>query len=169
MITMKKLALILLLPAMMMVSCKKDTAKCAYHDSSAVATSTEIRTIQDYLLANSLTATQHASGVFYSIGTAGSGPVPSVCSYISVEYTGALFSGQVFDGTVPGTPANFTLGSLILGWQRALPVIQEGGSVTLYIPPSLAYGNREIRDNNGAVIIPANSYLKFTIELRDVQ
>jgi FKBP-type peptidyl-prolyl cis-trans isomerase FkpA len=35
----------------------------------------------------------------------------------------------------------------------------------LYIPPTLGYGSREIKDNLGNVIIPANSILIFDIEL----
>jgi FKBP-type peptidyl-prolyl cis-trans isomerase FkpA len=61
------------------------------------------------------------------------------------------------------------LGQLIIGWQKGLPLIKSGGSITLFIPPSLGYGNQDIRNSSGAVIIPANSNLKFTIDLVSVQ
>ena len=35
----------------------------------------------------------------------------------------------------------------------------------LYIPPALAYGSKEIKDESGKVIIPANSILVFDISL----
>jgi FKBP-type peptidyl-prolyl cis-trans isomerase len=39
----------------------------------------------------------------------------------------------------------------------------------MYIPPTLAYGAMITRDGNGNVIIPANAYLKFDIDLLSVQ
>jgi FKBP-type peptidyl-prolyl cis-trans isomerase FkpA len=35
----------------------------------------------------------------------------------------------------------------------------------LYIPPFLAYGSKEIKDDGGNVIIPANSILIFDLTL----
>jgi FKBP-type peptidyl-prolyl cis-trans isomerase FkpA len=61
------------------------------------------------------------------------------------------------------------LGQLIHGWRRTLPVIKAGGFITLYVPPSMAYGAAITRDGNGNVIIPANAYLKFDIDLLTVQ
>jgi len=165
---MKKILFVLLLLSGTFLSCKKETAKCSKTESTAVATTSEIAYIQNYLTTNSLTATQHPSGVFYEISMAGTGASPSACSYIGVEYQGTLFNGQYFDGTNPNSPVYFTLGDLIPGWQRVLPVLKAGGMITLYIPPSLGYGNRDIV-NNGTVVIPANSYLKFVIKLTDVQ
>jgi len=166
---MKKLFSILFIFSVILLSCKKDTAKCNFTDSTASATSNEIAVIQNYLNSNNITAMQHPSGVFYTINTAGTGPAPGVCSYIGVEYTGTVVNGNVFDATTPNNPAFFTLGQLILGWQRVLPILKEGGNITLYIPPTLGYGNRDVRDNAGNIVIPANSYLKFDIKLVDVQ
>ena len=166
---MKNLLSLILVLCLALGSCKKETAKCSFTDSNATASSAEIGVIQNYLTTNNITATQHPSGVFYTINTAGTGPVPGVCSYIGVEYTGTVINGNVFDATAPNSPAFFTLGQLILGWQRVLPLVKEGGTITLYIPPSLGYGNRDVRDNAGNIVIPANSYLKFDIKLLDVQ
>ena len=46
-------------------ACKKD--QCDEAESSIVASASEITTIQNYLTANGLTATQHSSGFFYNI------------------------------------------------------------------------------------------------------
>ena len=46
-----------------------------------------------------------------------------------------------------------------MGWQAAIPLIAPGGSITLYLPSSLAYGARA---QNGT---PANSILIFKIDL----
>src|SRR4051812_8288598 len=104
--------------------------------------------------------------MFYSIGNVGTGTSPSVCSSVTVNYVGSIIpSGSIFDSH---NNASLALGQLIKAWQKGLPLIKTGGSITLYIPPSLGYGSTDVVQN-GVVIVPANSYLKFTIDLLDVQ
>ncbi len=166
--TMKNLFLLAALTCLTFSACKKsDTASCTYTNSTAVATSAEITYLQNYVTANSLTAMQHPSGVFYTINSAGNGSAPAVCSNITVKYTGRILGGAVFDSNTTSTGVRFVLGDLILGWQRVLPMLKEGGTITLYIPPSLGYGSNPIM-SNGVVVIPGNSYLQFDIELLDV-
>lgn len=150
-------------------ACKKTgTASCPYSESATVASSAEITALQGYISSISATATQHSSGMFYNITNPGTGTVaPALCSTITVKYTGKLLTGATFDSNTTGT--QFQLGVLIVGWQKALPLLRKGGKITLYIPPSLGYGSREIRDNNGTLLIPSNSNLVFEVELMDVQ
>ena len=73
-------------------------------------------------------------------------------------------NGNIFDQT-EANPATFLLGNLILGWKLGLPLIKPGGSIILYLPPSLAYGdNPDPRSG-----IPPNSVLIFEIKLVSVQ
>jgi len=58
---------------------------------------------------------------------------------------------------------------LIIGVQKVMPLVKAGGSITMYIPPSLAYGVNEQRDGFGNIILPANSYIKFEMSLKAVQ
>jgi FKBP-type peptidyl-prolyl cis-trans isomerase len=154
--------------AIVFVSCKKATNdSCPYTASTAVAPASEITALQGYITANHPAAIQHPSGVFYEITAAGTGATPVACSAITVKYTGKLTNGNQFDQNLIGYTN--TLGALIQGWQRALPLIKAGGSIILYIPPSLGYGNQDQRDQYGAVVIPANSIIIFTIELVAVQ
>jgi len=157
------------LVSIFIISCKKD-AKCPYSDSSVVAPASEVDSIKRYLIAQNITtAVQHPSGIFYVIGAPGTGSAtPEVCSDLTVQYQGYLFSGAHFDGTTGSDQARFTLGQTIEGWKKGLPVIKAGGNVTLYIPPSLGYGGNNV-SNGGVVIIPANSYLRFTVSLIAVQ
>lgn len=143
-------------------SCSKSpaTGGCGYTESTAVATPTEIATLQAYVTGSHPAAILHSSGIFYEITSAGTGATPSICSTITVKYSGYLTSGFKFDENLAGT--NFVLGQLIVGWQKGLPLIKKGGSINLYIPPSLGYGSTP----NGN--IPANSYLVFAIQLVDV-
>lgn len=142
---------------------------CSYTTPTTVAPAAEITYLQDYIAYNSITAMQHSSGVFYSIHSQGTGSHPSVCSNITVKYVGSILGGGVFDSNLSVTGVKFVLGSLIKGWQTVLPALQAGGSVSLYIPPSLGYGETPVTDHNQNVIIPAHSYLQFNIDLLDVQ
>ena len=166
---MKKWFLVLLAFPLVFSSCSKSD-KCGFTDSSAAATVAEITYIQNYLAANSIVATQHSSGIFYTINDPGTRNTASVCSSVAVNYTASFMSnGSVFDSNNAAAGASFVLGQLIVGWQKGLPLIKSGGTVTLYIPPSLGYGSVDRTDQYGAVVIPANSYLKFSIHLLDVQ
>jgi FKBP-type peptidyl-prolyl cis-trans isomerase len=84
-----------------------------------------------------------------------------------VKYTGTLTTGFKFDENLTGFSE--LLGRLVIGWQKGLPLIKAGGSMSLYIPPTLGYGSQDIKNSSGAVIIPANSILIFTIQLVAVQ
>jgi FKBP-type peptidyl-prolyl cis-trans isomerase FkpA len=167
---MKKLFFLLFALPVILGSCSKSEGKqCAYAPPANIATSAEISYLQNYVTTNSIMATQHPSGVFYTVTHAGTGSIPTVCSNITVKYTGSVLGGNVFDSQTSANGVKFVLGSVILGWQTVLPVLNTGGSITLYIPPSLAYGATPVYDQYGHVVIPANSYLKFEIELLDVQ
>lgn len=148
------------------LSCGKKDTTCSYNDSGMIAPASEVANVQAYLTTNSITATQHPSGFFYKINQAGTGAaVVNLCSVVSVKYAGRLTNGTYFDPTTPGTTsaATFTLGQVIVGWQKGVPLISAGGKITLYIPPSLGYGS------SAAGTIPANSILIFDIELVSVQ
>jgi len=169
---MKKMLTLLVAIPLLFISCKKED-RCPYSESGASASTAERTYLANYLAANSLVAVEHTSGVYYNISEPGTGNSPSICSNITAKYTGSLIpGGNIFDSTPAGSAgANFTLGEVIVGWQKMLPLLKRGGKITLYIPPSLAYGNRDVTDRQQPpnVIIPANSYLKFEIELVNVQ
>jgi len=59
----------------------------------------------------------------------------------------------------------FTLGSSIEGLRKGIQLIKKGGHMKLYIPPTLAYGAVDVKDDYGKVVIPANSILVFDITL----
>lgn len=142
-----------------LTSCLKEQ-KCNYNPCDLIAPQSEIQAIQTYLTNNSITATQHCSGVFYNIIDPGTGKTPEACGTISVSYIGSLTNGSVFDQS---TGATFSLGGLITGWKNGIPLLKSGGRIHLYIPPSLAYGNQQVGT------IPPNSILVFDITLIAVQ
>lgn len=155
-----------LLLALLFCSCLKKDVGCPYKVENKIAPVSEEQAILNYLSSNSLTATKHGSNMYYEIVQVGTGITPGLCSNVIVQYTGKLANGNVFDSK---NAAAFTLGSLIEGWKIGLPLIKKGGTIRLYIPPTLGYGSVDVKDGSGAVVVPANSILIFDITLSDVQ
>jgi FKBP-type peptidyl-prolyl cis-trans isomerase FkpA len=159
------LVIIIALVTIAVYSCGKKDTTCDYTESSTVASSAEVQHIQDYLVAHNISgATQHPSGFFYKVENAGSGTaVNNLCATVTVQYKGYLENGKVFDSTATGATAPFTLGRLIPGWQKGIPLVKKGGTISLYIPPSLGYGSTA-----QGTSIPANSYLIFSVTVADI-
>lgn len=151
---MNKLALIAGLFLISLAACKKDEPNC--NAITVTAPASEVEALRTYITANSITATEDSRGFFYTINNAGSGNKPTVCNAVQVNYVGKLTNGTTFDS---GTGAAFYLSQLIVGWQEGIPLIAPGGSITLYLPPTLAYGS------SGSGTIPPNSNLIFEITL----
>ena len=170
---MKHLFALFLILILFLESCKKNTtpASCTYTASTIVAPASEQNALHDSLVAHGLNATLAPSGFYYSINSAGSGLSPTtLCSVVSVYYREGFFNGNGFDSTAPQFPAVFQIGQVIPAWQKALPLIAKSGDMELYIPPSLGYGQKPVTDSRtGKVIIPANSYLVFHVQIADVQ
>ncbi len=101
------------------------------------------------------------SGLQYEIITEGNGPKPKATDTVTCHYHGTLIDGTVFDSSVQrGQPASFPLNMVISGWTEALQLMPTGSKWKLYLPPHLAYGDRQA----GAHIKP-NSTLIFEVEL----
>jgi FKBP-type peptidyl-prolyl cis-trans isomerase FkpA len=149
-------------------SCLKTNQECEFKPCQFVAPTSEIQAVNAYLGANGLTATQHCSGLFYNIASLGSGKSPDGCSYVNVKYTGRTTSGVIFDQRTT-TAVLINLNQVITGWRSGIPLLKEGGIMTLYVPPYLGYGSQELKDANGNVIVPGNSILIFDIELVTVE
>lgn len=104
------------------------------------------------------------SGLYYYIETEGAGKQPDINSTVTVHYKGTLLDGTKFDSSYDRSePISFPLQGVIKGWQEGIPYFKEGGKGTLIIPAALAYGSKAIGP------IPANSVLRFDIELLEVK
>jgi FKBP-type peptidyl-prolyl cis-trans isomerase len=166
----KKFIFLGCLAIFVVVGCKKNDTGCNLTDSNVVAPVSEQEALHDSLTAHGINATLDPSGFYYTIDQPGDGPsVTGPCSAIAVYYRGGFLNGQAFDSTSAGNPAVFQLGRLVQGWIKGLPLIKKNGEITLYLPPALGYGYKDIYDNTGKVIIPANSNLVFEITLVDLQ
>ncbi len=106
------------------------------------------------------------SGLEYKVLKAGDGPKPTATDTVICNYRGTLLDGTEFDSSVKhGKPITLTVGQVIKGWTEALQLMPVGSKWELYIPPSLAYGDRGTP--NGP--IGPNSTLIFEVELLSIQ
>lgn len=98
---------------------------------------------------------------------AGTGVAAKDGDQLTVNYTGKLENGTVFDTSVGKSPYEFTLGAsqVIPGWDQGLLGMKAGGKRTLTIPPSLGYGAQ----GAGGGAIPPNATLIFDIELISIK
>jgi FKBP-type peptidyl-prolyl cis-trans isomerase len=110
------------------------------------------------------------SGLRYTIITAGDGANPKPTDNVTVNYTGTLIDGTVFDTSLKpaqaggaAAPAQFQLDGVIPGWTEGIQKIAKGGKIKLYIPANLAYGD------DGRSGIPPGSTLIFDVDLLDIK
>jgi len=104
------------------------------------------------------------SGLQYEVITEGTGIKPLASNKVTCHYHGTLIDGTVFDSSVKrGQPATFPLNMVIKGWTEGLQLMSVGSKWRFFIPPQLAYGERQ----TGAHIGP-NSTLVFEVELLGV-
>jgi FKBP-type peptidyl-prolyl cis-trans isomerase FkpA len=162
---MYKVFLCLVTIAFVATSCLKSDKGCYFSPSTLVAPQAEQDSVKAYLDSNGIQATKDPSGFYYEIISAGSADkVPELCSYITVSYTGKLTTGATFD---QNTSVQFQLGAVIDGWKKGIPLIKKGGKIRLYIPPTLGYGNVDIKNESGTILIPKKSILLFEVSLED--
>jgi FKBP-type peptidyl-prolyl cis-trans isomerase len=113
------------------------------------------------------------SGLRYEVVKAGTGAVAKPGQLVTINYTGALITGQVFDSTSErGQPVDLLLAvpsaqnpnGVIAGMFEGLQKTGVGGQLRLYIPPSLGYGDEGIPGG-----IPPAAALIFEIEIVGVK
>jgi FKBP-type peptidyl-prolyl cis-trans isomerase FklB len=106
-----------------------------------------------------------ASGLQYKVIKEGTGAQPKATDTVTVNYRGTLINGTEFDSSYKrGQPATFPVSGVIKGWTEALQLMKTGSKYQLFIPSSLAYGERAISAD-----IASNSTLIFEVELLDVK
>lgn len=105
------------------------------------------------------------SGLQYEIIKEGNGPKPNATQTVTCHYHGTLIDGRIFDSSVQrGQPASFPLNRVISGWTEALQLMTVGSKWRLFLPPGLAYGNRQVSAEIGP-----NSTLIFEVELLGIK
>jgi FKBP-type peptidyl-prolyl cis-trans isomerase FklB len=101
------------------------------------------------------------SGLQYRILTTGSGRKPTLEDTVVCQYRLSLVGGKEVDSSSEGgQPFTIPVKGAIKGWIEVLQLMPVGSKWEVFVPPSLAYGER----GAGADIGP-NATLVFEIEL----
>jgi FKBP-type peptidyl-prolyl cis-trans isomerase FklB len=105
------------------------------------------------------------SGLQYKILKTGDGNKPGLDDKVVCQYRGTLLDGTQVDSSYERKePSTFPLKGVIKGWTEALQLMPVGSKWQLFVPSSLAYGER----GNGRTIGP-NATLIFEVELLSIQ
>lgn len=113
-----------------------------------------------------------STGLRYITLLEGAGAAVESCEPVAVRYEAFLLDSDTpFDATPAGQVLAFVpgRGRLIPGFEQGVIGMQVGGRRRLIVPPDLAYGPTVQVDNQGNVVVPANSTLVFDVELVEAQ
>jgi peptidylprolyl isomerase len=106
---------------------------------------------------------KESDGLEYVDLKIGKGEMPKSGQTVTVNYTGKLTNGTVFDASSKhGGTFDFVIGEghVIKGWDEGVATMRPGGSRKLIIPPELGYGAQ-----GAGGVIPPNATLVFLIDL----
>lgn len=128
----------------------------------------EIEALANWLEKQNIKGTKRIpEGIFIKTEKEGTGIEIDSAMQVTVNYTGSLLNGTVFDSNVDSTfehmePYKFTVGlrQVIEGWDIALKNMKVGEKASVFIPSILAYGMQ-----GSGLIIPPYSHLKFDLEV----
>jgi FKBP-type peptidyl-prolyl cis-trans isomerase FklB len=104
------------------------------------------------------------SGLQYKILKQGDGKMPAVDDTVVCQYIGTLIDGSEFDNTYKrDKPAILPVKGVMPGWTQALQLMPVGSKWQIFIPPHLAFGEKEVPG------IGSNAMLIFEVELMSIQ
>lgn len=107
-------------------------------------------------------ATKTDDGIFFEILKEGAGDKCGKGKFASVDYTGMLLNGTIFDSSNGRGPLEFNTaaGQMIPGFDIMVQDMKENETRRMILPPDLAYGERGYPG-----VIPGNAYLIFEVTL----
>ena len=103
------------------------------------------------------------SGIQYRVIEEGDGSRPTMESTVKVHYRGSKVSGHEFDSSFArGVPEEFTVNTVLKGWQEVLPLMKTGSTWQVFVPPELGFGAR------GNPPVGPNEALIFDLKLVEI-
>ena len=140
----------------------------------------EPATLAKYIADNNITVKPTKSGLYIIVNKKGNGPKVAAGKKVTVNYTGRLLDGTLFDTSREADakeankadkgrkyePMSYTVGAqpMIKGWEEGIMGQTVGSDITLVMPSELAYGGR----GAGKDIMPY-SPLVFNITIESVE
>ena len=138
-----------LLITLMLLSCSQHT------------TQSDKEEIEQFLHNNAISYIE-SSGVYIHFEQQGSEIFPTEESTVEISYTATYLNGNVFDKSPDGETVKLNLQDAINGLSIGLKYVSKGGTVSIYIPPSLGYGA------NPPFGVRKNAILVYHIHLVDI-
>jgi FKBP-type peptidyl-prolyl cis-trans isomerase len=105
------------------------------------------------------------SGLQYRVIEEGDGESPGPESVVSIEYTGRLIDGTVFDSTDNVGEVSFGVNQVIPGFAEGLQLMSVGATYEFYLPPDLGYGENPPL---GTAICPGAALI-FEVQLNSIE
>lgn len=115
------------------------------------------------------TARKLDGGIRFVVRKAGAGPLITKGDRVTALYAGRFIDGKIFNQKrslhhsftfeVGATPRQ-----IVLGWERALLLMQAGGSYIIALPPACAYA-----DKGRSGQVPPNTTILFDIDIIEVE
>ncbi|MBR4506278.1 MAG: FKBP-type peptidyl-prolyl cis-trans isomerase [Bacteroidales bacterium] len=140
----------------------------------------EPEAIAAYISDNNIKEKANADGLYVIVKKKGNGPKVAAGKSVSINYTGRLLDGTMFDSSVESDarrgniyvegrtyePLSYIVGQmgLIKGWEDGIMGQPEGSILQIVMPSSLGYGSR-----GAGEMIPPYSPLVFDIEIVSVK
>lgn len=162
-----------LVAVFMLQACVKDP-----NEESEEKYNQNLQQIQQYLTAKGIAPGDGTTGYkeagagekrfYYVIQPPAQGTVlgrkPATGDQLVVQYVGRLLDETKFDSSAADKPLRFAFndGTIIEGFNLGIGELQQGQVADLYLPHTLAYGNRNLEK------IPPYSPLKFHVTLQKV-
>ncbi|MDF1697049.1 MAG: FKBP-type peptidyl-prolyl cis-trans isomerase [Saprospiraceae bacterium] len=99
--------------------------------------------IIDYIAGQNLDAVRTRSGVYIVNHRVGEGDSIKWGDPIQVHYKGYFLDGKEFDSSYKrNKPIDFRVGSMVAGWNEALPFLKIGSKATFILPSHMGYGKK---------------------------
>lgn len=114
-----------------------------YHSEPKTLEQIEENKIIEYLAENNLEAVRTRSGVYIANHQVGSGDSILWGDPIRVDYKGYFMDGKEFDSSYKrNKPIEFRVGSMVAGWNEAIPFLKIGSKATFVLPSHMGYGKK---------------------------
>jgi FKBP-type peptidyl-prolyl cis-trans isomerase len=104
--------------------------------------------------------TELPSGLQYKVIKLGSGEYPSVTDSVTIHYRAMYTDRTTFDMSYDEGPVGIRLNNLVKGLSQGIQLMRPGAIFEFYMPPEIAYGDRNYLD-----LIPAGSTVIYSVEL----